>query len=97
MQITSVAQDSPLKYQHKWKLCNEERAIAALKKFGGLKLRIRFDMWEEWGESGKGRWKLIKGSTVSFRKIPTIGLLWKIVNGLTNKAVEIVRGPNAGI
>jgi len=91
MTLTAFSEDGPTKYVRKWAACNEERLILAIKKYKSLKLRIRFDLWEE-KEGKSGTYRLLSGRTLVFRKIPTIGMFWKIVEGLTKKSLDIVRG-----
>lgn len=79
------------KWKRKWAAGNEERLVGALKRFKSLKLRVVFAIWEE-DENRYQKYKTLAGTTLVFRKIPTIGLVWKIVKAVTDLAVEIVRG-----
>ena len=77
--------------RRKWAAGNEERLVASLKRFKSLTLRVKFELWEEDGNYRRF-YKTLSGKTVVFRKIPTIGMLWRIVQAMTNCAVEIVKG-----
>lgn len=60
--------------------------MLALRKFGGLKLRVRFDIVTD-----EGRYTPLKGSALVFRKIPSAGMLLAMVERMKQQAIEEVR------
>lgn len=64
--------------------------MLALRKFGGLKLRVRFDIWND-----EGRYTPLKGSALVFRKIPSAGMLLAMAERMKQQAIEEVRSFNA--
>lgn len=69
-----------------WQQCNEERMLNSLKrwgKYGGMAMRIRFELRDD-----DGVYRTLAGKTIVIRKVPTQGLLLDIVENITKKAVE---------
>lgn len=77
-------------FKKKWKKGNEERMLAALKRFGHLQLRVKFELLEE-DDNGFLRYKTVAGRTLVFKRIATQGCLLAIVEKLADAGVEEAR------
>jgi len=107
MQISRKDRYMPNRYVRKWKEGNEEMLLHALRRFKSLRMRVVFQMEEATEDfnirNGKPRragekprrWTVVKGKTLTIKKIPNQGMFWRIIEGCFDKSLEITQEKNA--
>lgn len=74
------------KFKASWQRSNEEEMLLSLRAQGGLVLKVQFLMG-----SKDRKYIPVKGKSILMKKIPSSGLLLRIIKRMTDAALEEIR------